>query len=153
MDRCLRVYLLLAQQLYFVQSCVKVIQAMIPVLPINFSGNNNNSSTVKTRYVTNNRLHGFIVYSYWSYMMNRNAYTTPPLGKPTPIYWGGLLHDDVIEWKHFPRYWPFVRGIHRSPVNSPHKGQWRGALMFSLICVWIMRLVIWDAILVIMTSL
>ena len=47
------------------------------------------------------------------------------------------VHDDVIKWKHFPRYWPFVRGIHRSPVNSPHKGQWRGALMFSLICVWI----------------
>ena len=46
-----------------------------------------------------------------------------------------LLHDDVIKWKHFPRYWPFVRGIHRSPVNSPHKGQWRGALMFSLISV------------------
>ena len=46
-------------------------------------------------------------------------------------------HDDVIKWKHFPRYWPFVRGIHRSPVNSPHKGQWHGALMFSLICVWI----------------
>ena len=47
------------------------------------------------------------------------------------------LHDDVIKWKHFPRNWPFVRGIHRSPVNSPHKGQWRGAVMFSLICVWI----------------
>ena len=46
-------------------------------------------------------------------------------------------HDDVIKWKHFPRYWPFVRGIHRSPVNFPHKGQWHGALMFSLICVWI----------------
>ena len=46
-------------------------------------------------------------------------------------------HDDVITWKHFPRYWPFVRGIHRSPVNSPHKGQWRGALVFSLICAWI----------------
>ena len=46
-------------------------------------------------------------------------------------------HGDVIKWKHFPRYWPFVRGIHRPPVNSPHKGQWRGALMFSLICVWI----------------
>ena len=43
-------------------------------------------------------------------------------------------HDDVIKWKQFPRYWPFVRGIHRSPLNSPHKGQWRGALMFSLIC-------------------
>ena len=46
-------------------------------------------------------------------------------------------HDDVIKWKHFPHNWPFVRGIHRPPVNSPHKGQWRGALMFSLICVWI----------------
>ena len=37
-----------------------------------------------------------------------------------------LNHDDVIKWKHFLRYWPFVRGIHRS----------RGALMLSLICAW-----------------
>ena len=28
-------------------------------------------------------------------------------------------------------------GIHRSSVNSPHKSQWRGALMFSLICALI----------------
>ena len=48
--------------------------------------------------------------------------------------WEG--HDDVIQWKHFPHYCPFVRGIHWSPVNSPHKGQLRGPLMFSLICVW-----------------
>ena len=34
-------------------------------------------------------------------------------------------------------YWPFVQGIRRWLVNSPHKGQWRGALMFSLICDWI----------------
>ena len=47
------------------------------------------------------------------------------------------IYDDVIKWKNFPRYWPFVRGIHRSPMNSPHKGQWRGPLMFSLICTWI----------------
>ena len=40
-------------------------------------------------------------------------------------------------YKKNPRYWPFVREIHRSPVNSPHQGQWRGALMFSLICDWI----------------
>ena len=46
----------------------------------------------------------------------------------------GSPHDDVIKWKHFPRYWPYARWIHRSPVNSPHKGQWRGALMFTLIC-------------------
>ena len=51
------------------------------------------------------------------------------------VYW--RIHDDVIKWKHFPRYWPFVRGIHWSPVNPPHKGQWRRALVFSLICAWI----------------
>ena len=39
------------------------------------------------------------------------------------------LYDDVIKGKHFPRNWPFVRGIQRCPVNSPHKGQWLGALM------------------------
>ena len=66
---------------------------------------------------------------------------TAPLWK-NASWWLALLatlpnHDDVIKWKHFPRYWPFVRGIHRSPVNSPHKGQWRRALMFSLICAWI----------------
>ena len=49
-------------------------------------------------------------------------------------------YDDIIKWKHFPRYWPFVPGIHRSPVVSPHKGQWRGALMFSLICA---RINVW----------
>ena len=42
----------------------------------------------------------------------------------------------VIKWKHFSRYWPFMRGTHRSPVNSPHKCQWRGDLMFSLVYVW-----------------
>ena len=69
------------------------------------------------------------------------------------------IHDDVINWKHFPRYLTFAQGIHWSPVNSPHKGQWRGALIFSLICAWIkvelpiVRLVNWDAIVPIMTSL
>ena len=47
------------------------------------------------------------------------------------------IDDDVIKWKHFPRYWSFVRGIHRSPPNFHHKGKWRGAVMFSLIGAWI----------------
>ena len=51
------------------------------------------------------------------------------------LHWS--WHNDVIKWKRFLRYWPFVQGIHRWPVNSLHKGQWRGALMFSLICTWI----------------
>ena len=48
--------------------------------------------------------------------------------------------DDVIKWKHLPCYWPSVWGIHRAPVNSPHKSQWRIALMFSLICALNKRL-------------
>ena len=31
-------------------------------------------------------------------------------------------HYDVMTWKRFPRNWPFVRGMHRSLVDSPHKG-------------------------------
>ena len=49
---------------------------------------------------------------------------------------GVSQYDDVIKWKHFMRHWPFVRGIYRSPVNFPHKCQWRGALMLPLICAW-----------------
>ena len=50
------------------------------------------------------------------------------------MYW---IDDDIIKWKHFLRYWPCVWGIHRSLVNSLHKGKWCWALMFSLICAWI----------------
>ena len=32
------------------------------------------------------------------------------------------MHDDAMIWKRVPHYWPFVREIHRWPVDSPHKG-------------------------------
>ena len=63
---------------------------------------------------------------------------TVSLGIVSPYVRRSWYHpDDVIKWKQFPRYWPFVRRTHRSPVDSLHKGQWRGALMFSLICACI----------------
>ena len=44
-------------------------------------------------------------------------------------------------WRHqmetFSALLALCAGNSPVPVNSPHKGQWRGALMFSLICVWI----------------
>ena len=70
----------------------------------------------------------FYLFKRWPHLYSKSK-SSGPADFPT--------HDDVIKWKHFPHNWPFVRGIHRSPVNSPHKGQWRGALMFSLIYVWI----------------
>ena len=48
-----------------------------------------------------------------------------------------LVPSQKAWWRHqniFPRYWSYGRGIHRSSMNSLHKGQWRGALMFSLFC-------------------
>ena len=63
--------------------------------------------------------------------------STVTCGRHMNKYSMSLSHDDVIRWKHFLGYWPFVRGIHRSPTNSSHKSQWRGALTFSLICAWI----------------
>ena len=42
----------------------------------------------------------------------------------------GTYHDDVIKWKHFPRNWPFVQGIHRSPVNSAQRPETRSFDVF-----------------------
>ena len=42
-------------------------------------------------------------------------------------------HDDVIKWKHFPPYWPFVWGFHRPRVT----GQRHVVLMLSLTCAWV----------------
>ena len=68
----------------------------------------------------------------WRNCHNRLSSSTSSSLPPPP-------HVDVIKWKHFPRHRPFVPGIHRPPVNSPHKGQWRRAFMYSLICAWINR--------------
>ena len=46
-------------------------------------------------------------------------------------------HRDIIAWwrhqmKTFSGYWPFVWGIHRSPMKSPHKGLWSFDIFFDL---------------------
>ena len=78
-----------------------------------------------------------------------------------------LVHQQALvlttRWRHqmetFSALLALCEGNHRSPVDSPHKGQWRGALMFSLICAWstakqtIEKPVIWDDIALVMTSL
>ena len=51
--------------------------------------------------------------------------------------WGSWWIFDKSWWRHqieafFSRDWPFVRAIHRSSVDFPHKGQWREPLMFVL---------------------
>ena len=106
---------------------------------------------------------GFSVSLWTMVIMNhgnihKSVAIPQPVGTASPHYrkriqflkkimtiWKEYVPDEdltpVAWWRHqmeiFPRYWPFVRGIKRSAVNSPHKGQWRGALMFSWICTWI----------------
>ena len=65
-----------------------------------------------------------------------DKYSQAPLRR-TPIYQDILhntpmtaAHDDVIKWEHFLRHWPFVAS------EYPHKSQWSGAFIFSLICAW-----------------
>ena len=57
----------------------------------------------------------FLVWNHWAMFMNGS--------------W----------WRHqtetFSALLAFVRAIHRSPVKSSHKGQWRGSMMLSLVCV------------------
>ena len=85
--------------------------------------------------------HGCIITSH-SFLWDKINLPCPTFNGTTWNVYSAQMpgfHDDVIKWKHFPRYWPFVQGIHRWPVNSLHKGQWCGALMFSLICAWMNR--------------
>ena len=71
----------------------------------------------------------------WSYLGQQMSLACRKLTAELHVFPRTLrVHDDVIKWKHFPSYWTLMWEIHRSPVNSPHKAQWRG--MFSLICAW-----------------
>ena len=62
--------------------------------------------------------------------------------KPMNIFSQHLQSDlerpDIISaWRcHQMETFFALLALRECPVNSPHKGQWRGALMFSLICAW-----------------
>ena len=68
-----------------------------------------------------------------------------------------LYHDDAIKWKHFPRYWPFVPGIHLSPGEFPAQRPLTRSfdVLFRpepTVEQTMEALVIWDAIALIMAS-
>ena len=63
------------------------------------------------------------------------------------ITWFSTMTNMHSSWKRSVSWWrhqieifsvllALCGGIRQSPVNSPHKGQWHEALMFSLICAW-----------------
>ena len=62
-------------------------------------------------------------------------------------------HDDVIKLKHFPRYWPFVRGIPSQRARDAELRCFLWSAPEQMVEQTIETLVIWDAIALIMTSL
>ena len=73
----------------------------------------------------------------WRVVLYQHSRRTPHFGTWLDIDHDCCCkHDDDIKWNHFSYYWPSMTGIHRSPVNSPHNGQCREALMFSLTFAW-----------------
>ena len=46
----------------------------------------------------------------------------------------GFVHDDVSKWKRFPRHWPLCEVKPSVTGGFLQKGQWHGALTFSLVC-------------------
>ena len=54
--------------------------------------------------------------------------------------WSNIKLYVQTQWRHrmetFSALLAICEGIHRSPVDSPHTRQWRGALIFCLICDW-----------------
>ena len=77
-------------------------------------------------------------------LFNWHMIASVPMEQPRRT-WLYLWHDDVIKWKHFPRHWPFVRGIHRWPVVPPHKGPVKRKMFsFDDINMWHCTLLRWD---------
>ena len=54
---------------------------------------------------------------------------------PLAMMMNRKAHDDVIKWKHFPRNWPFVRGLHRSRWIPLTKASDVELWCFFFICV------------------
>ena len=71
-------------------------------------------------------IHLWHKYNPWGMTISRSIDQRTMSHAPFEFLWSGegypnvsrsrstiCSHDDVIKWKHFPCYWPFVRGIHR----------------------------------------
>ena len=65
----------------------------------------------------------------WLFEINPLPFNVPSLRRLKLMWWAVCLHDDVIKWKNFPRYWPFVRGLskewRRRWFETPSPSLWR----------------------------
>ena len=81
-------------------------------------------------------VHGFVVLYFVAVLYS--VYSIDPLLMHLSYVFLASTHrHDVIKWRHFPRYWPFVRGIQRSliiPITKTSDAElwcFHWSLMFS----------------------
>ena len=74
-----------------------------------------------------------------SWCLHDNGRGIPTVTKKLTGFWPLELHDDVIKWKHFPRYWPFCGELNSHQwilLTEASNAEARRASMFSLIDTW-----------------
>ena len=84
----------------------------------------------------------FISIIYSACIFKTHHYLTTTKRASYAVYSVTTSCHGTISWRRhqmetFSAWLALCAGNSPVPVNSPHKGQWRGALMFTLICVWI----------------
>ena len=89
-------------------------------------------------FKTHVKLKLFLSHTLWTWPFPKHWHFLEICFFPDETLW--MRHICEPWWRHqietfSANYWPFVRGIHQSSVNSPHKGKCHGALVFSLICL------------------
>ena len=77
---------------------------------------------VGTRHNHQILLHGRLkCEESWSHVVKWFVYLSRDFTQVS--YCKSCHHDGCMAWKQLPDYWPFVREIRRSSVDSPHEGQ------------------------------
>ena len=69
--------------------------------------------------MTSSCYHWQALATYWMSRSNLTGVATAQLGDTLCIHVVLWYHDDVIKWKHFPRYWIFHPSIH--PYRNPFR--------------------------------
>ena len=91
-----------------------------------------------TNKISSSQITGVMIGSFW-FQLTANNYKH---GLKKMLYMSAnclpfMGKDDLMMTSSNGNIFRVTGHLCRSLVNSPHKGQWRGALMFSLIRVWI----------------
>ena len=91
---------------------------------------------IQILYLLTKRSNKCMVWVWWLVVSNCATYV---IHFTTQIQWPQSWHHDNSLVTALQMYIGWFAPVHLDtlPVNSPHKGQWRGAFMFSLICAWI----------------